>query len=65
MVSFGSTPFVSVAKLEMALQLDGEKASRPLKAGQTIAAHGMFDGAPDTVALNFSNSYTWAKIEYG
>ena len=48
MVSFGSTAFVSVAKLGGAIQLDGENASNPLRAGQTIAAHGMFEDGSET-----------------
>ena len=48
MVSLGSSPFVSVVKHASALQLDGERASHPLKAGQTIAAYGKFDDSTDT-----------------
>ena len=48
MATFGSTAFVSVAKIAGALQLDGERAANPLKAGQTIAAHGTFEDASET-----------------
>ena len=48
MVSLSSVPFVSVVKIDGALQLSGEKASQPLKAGQTIAAHGTFEDQSET-----------------
>ena len=48
MAALSSSPFVCVAKVEGALQLSGEKSSKPLKSGQTIAAHGMFDDQTET-----------------
>lgn len=48
MAALSSTPFVSLAKLPDALQLTGEKASRPLSAGQTVAVHGYFDDGSHT-----------------
>ena len=53
MASFGSAPFVSVAKHPDALQLDGDRAANPLKAGQTIIAHGMFEDQSETAAGYF------------
>ena len=48
MAALSSTPFLSVSKQDGALQLSGDKASRPLAAGQTIGAHGLFDDGSDT-----------------
>ena len=48
MASLSSTPLVSVAKLAGALQLSGDRASRPFLPGQTIAAHGTFDDRSET-----------------
>ena len=48
MASASNMPFVSIAKMEGALSLSGEKANHPLIAGQTIAAHGLFDDGSET-----------------
>ena len=48
MAALSSTPLVSVAKVDGALQLSGVKAANPFKAGHTIAAHGRFDDGSET-----------------
>ena len=48
MAALSSSPFVSVVKVDGALQLGGDKSAQPLKAGQTIAAHGTFEDQTET-----------------
>ena len=48
MASLSSMPFVSLAKYDGSLVLSGDKAARPLVAGQTIVAHGLFDDGTET-----------------
>ena len=54
MMAMSSMSYVSLVALDDAHQLQGTRRSNPLKAGQTIAAHGLFeDNKPTGVGLFF------------
>ena len=71
MASSGPNSFVSVVKLDGAVQLKGENAARPFKPGQTIATHGTFDDQTETdvgffvVLRCFKKSHTYELAPLG
>ena len=47
-MAVSSSPFLSVAELDHAIQLHGERAANPWTGGDVIVAHGTFDDGAET-----------------
>ena len=47
-MAMASAPFVSLVAFEDAPTLEGARRGQPVTAGQTIAAHGLFEDGEDT-----------------
>ena len=47
-MAVSSSPFLSVAEMENAIQLHGDRAANPWKGGDVLVAHGTYDDGEET-----------------
>ena len=52
-MAFSAPQYVSVAALDNAFRLTGDRAANPLSAGETILGHGTFEDGTETGAALF------------